>query len=537
MELRQYQHDVINDIYREWANGAINVVAQLSTGGGKTVIFSHIIAEHKGPAIAIAHRVELVSQISMTLSRAGIRHNLIAQKSAIKEIVTMQMREYGKRFYDPNAQVVVAGVDTLIRMERAEWMNRITLVVQDEGHHPLKDNKWGQAAAMFPNAKGLYPTATPCRTDGKGLGRHADGIGDALVLGPPMRELIKAGYLTDYRIFAPPNDLDLSSVSIAANGEYNSPQLRKVVHDSCITGDVVEHYLRIAKGKLGVTFAVDIESAEDITKQYRKEGVSAELITSKTPALLRSDIMRRFRNREILQIVNVDILGEGVDVPAIEVVSMARPTQSYGLYSQQFGRGLRPMPGKEHAIIIDHVSNVKNHGLPDGPVIWSLDRRERRARKAKDGVPEVKPCMDCFAVYYSYLKSCPYCGYVTPVKGRSSPDQVDGDLYELDIDVLMAMRGEVARIDGPARAPSGLGRPAEIAIHKRHAARQEAQRELRGTIAQWAGYYHPKHPDSEIFKIFYLKFGIDILTAQTLNTEDANKLKLSIDRAVTNGLW
>lgn len=536
MELREYQYKLVTDINSQWAKGAQNVVAQLSTGGGKTIIFSHIIAEHKAPAIAIAHRVELVSQISMTLAKYGIRHNIIAQKPAIREIVTMQMREYGKRFYDPNAQVVVAGVDTLIRLERAEWMNKITLVIQDEAHHPLRDNKWGQAAAMFPNARGLYPTATPCRTDGKGLGRHADGIGDALVLGPPMRELIKAGYLTDYRIFAPPNDLDLSSVTIAANGEYNNPQLRKVVHDSCITGDVVKHYLRIAEGKLGVTFAVDIESATDIAKQYNKAGVRAELITSKTPALLRSDIMRRFRNREILQIVNVDILGEGVDVPGIEVVSMARPTQSYGLYSQQFGRALRPMPGKEHAIIIDHVSNVKNHGLPDAPTLWTLDRRERKSRRA-NGVPEVKSCLDCFAVYFAYLKSCPYCGFVAPSKGRGSPEQVDGDLYELDADVLAAMRGEIARIDGPARAPSGLGRPAEIAIHKRHVARQEAQRELRGTIAQWAGYYHPKHPDSEIYKIFYFKFGIDMMSAQALNADEANKLKLAIDRAVTNGLW
>lgn len=536
MELRQYQHDLIRDIYHEWYEGAANVVAQLSTGGGKTVIFSHIIAEHKAPAIAIAHRIELVSQISMTLARAGIRHNIIAQKQAIKEIVGMHMREYGRRFYDPNAIVVVAGVDTLIRMESAEWMKRITLVIQDEGHHPLRNNKWGQAAAMFPNAKGLYPTATPCRTDGKGLGRHADGIGDALVLGPPMRELIKAGYLTDYRIFAPPNDLDLSHVAIAANGDYNNPQLRQAVHASHITGDVVEQYLRIAKGKLGVTFAVDIESATEIAQQYNKHGVRAELITSKTQDAVRSDIMRRFRNREILQIVNVDILGEGVDVPAIEVVSMARPTKSYGLYSQQFGRGLRPMAGKEHAIIIDHVDNVQTHGLPDAPVIWTLDRRERRSRKAKDDVPKTKTCLECFAVYFAYLKACPYCGVVPVPRGRGTPDQVDGDLYELDQTVLMQLRGEIDRIDGPARAPHGLGRPAEIAIHKRHTARQEAQRELRGTIAQWAGYYHPKHTDSEIYRIFYFKFGIDIMTAQTLSVDDANKLKLTIDQAVTNGV-
>ena len=493
MELRQYQYDAINNIYQAWQSGAKNVLIQLSTGGGKTVLFSHIIANHPGASIAIAHRVELVSQISLTLARYGIRHNIISQKGAIKDIVSIHMSEVGKRFYDPNAKCVVAGVDTLIRMSPdTPWFKDITLVVQDEGHHPLQKNKWGQAASLFPNALGLYPTATPCRADGKGLGRHADGIIDVMVEGPPMRELIKHGYLTDYRIFAPPSDLDLSNVDIAANGDYNNPKLRQAVHESCITGDVIDHYIKIANGKLGVTFAVDVESATDIALGFNKRGVPAEVISAKTPDVLRSAIMRKFRNKEILQLVNVDLLGEGVDVPAIEVVSMARPTQSYGLYSQQFGRGLRPMPGKTHAIIIDHVDNVKLHGLPDAPREWTLDRRERRSRTMKDDVPKVKTCMDCFAVYEAFRKACPFCDYVTPPRGRSTPAQVDGDLFELEPEVLAQLRGEIARIDGPPHVPHGLPVPAELAIIKRHKARQDTQRELRESIAQWAGYYHPK---------------------------------------------
>lgn len=534
MELRQYQYDAINEIYRAWELGARNVLIQLPTGGGKTVLFSHIIANHREPSIAIAHRVELVSQISITLSRYGIRHNIIAQKSAIRDIVAMQMSEFGRRFHDPNAKCIVAGVDTLIRLPKdTPWFNRITLVVQDEGHHPLKKNKWGQAAALFPHAKGLYPTATPCRADGKGLGRHADGIIDIMVKGPPMRQLIKQGYLTDYRIFAPPNNLNLDEVDIAADGDYNKVKLRKAVKESCIMGDVIEHYLKIAKGKLGVTFAVDVQSASDIAQEFNNSGVPAEVISSKTPDLLRSNIMCKFRNREILQLVNVDLLGEGVDVPAIEVVSMARPTQSYGLFSQQFGRALRPMQGKEHAIIIDHVNNIKLHGLPDAPREWTLDRRERRARGTKDDVPKVKTCMDCFAVYEAFRKACPFCDYVTPPRGRSSPEQVEGDLFELDPEVLAALRGEIDRIDAPVRIPKGLPVPAEIAIVKRHKARQETQRELRATIAQWAAYYHPQLQDCEIYKLFYITFGVDIATAQTLNVNDANKLKLSIDQAVT----
>ncbi len=538
MELRQYQYDAINDVYTSWRQGARNVGLVIPTGGGKTVVFSHIISNHKAPCIAIAHRMELVSQISITLARYGIRHNIIAQKSVIRDIISLQVQETGKRYHDPSAKCIVAGVDTLIRLdEHTPWFKDITLVIQDEGHHPLRDNKWGKAASLFPNALGLYPTATPCRTDGKGLGRHADGIIDTMVIGPPMRQLIKEGYLTDYRIFAPPSDLDLSSVPISAGGDYNNPSLREAVHKSHITGDVVDHYLKIAPGKLGVTFAVDVKAATEIAMAFKQQGVPAEAICAKTPDLLRQTIMRRFRNREILQIVNVDLLGEGVDVPALEVVSMARPTQSYGLYSQQFGRALRPLPGKSHAIIIDHVDNVKLHGLPDAPREWTLDRRERRARNKPQDAMQVKTCLNvsCFSVYEAYRKTCPYCGYFTPPKERSSPEHVEGDLYELDPTVLAQLRGEISRIDDVARIPSGLTLPAELAIKKRHKMRQEAQHELRASIAQWAGYHHPALNDAEIYRKFFYTFGTDILTAQTLNTADAEKLKNTIDEMVNRG--
>jgi superfamily II DNA or RNA helicase len=446
------------------------------------------------------------------------------------------MQELGRRYYDPSAKCIVAGVDTLIRMAPdTPWFKNIGLVVQDEGHHPLQGNKWGVASELFPNARGLYPTATPCRADGKGLGRHADGIIDTMVQGPSMRELIRMGFLTDYRIFAPPSDLNLTNVPITEGGDFSNPKLRKAVHESHIMGDVVDHYLKIAKGLLGVTFAVDVEAATQIAAAFRKHGVPAEVISAKTPALLRSQIMRKFRNREILQLVNVDLLGEGVDVPAIEVVSMARPTQSYGLYCQQFGRALRPMPGKTHAIIIDHVDNVKRHGLPDAPRVWTLDRRERK-RKAQEDVIPTKTCMDCFAVFESFRKACPFCDYVNPPKGRSSPAEVEGDLFELDADVLAALRGEIKRIDDLPHVPHGLGVPAEIAIVKRHNKRKEAQQNLRASMATWAGYYHPQLQDCEIYRLFYYTFKIDILTAQTLNAADAEKLKIIIDEMVNSKL-
>ena len=527
MELRPYQTELRDRIYTAWAAGARNVLAVSPTGSGKTVLFSHVIRKHGGAVCAIAHRQELVSQISLALAMDGVPHRIIGPKSVVKLCINIHLSEVGQNYYSPAAPVAVAGVDTIIRRKQAlaTWADSVSLWVQDEAHHLLTKNKWGKAAAMFPNARGLGVTATPLRADGNGLGRHVDGVFDSMTVGPGMRELIALGFLTDYRIFAPPSDLDLTDVPISqATADYSRAGLKTAVRKSQIVGDVVAHYQRIAGGRLGVTFATDVETATDIAAQFNAAGVPAEMVCAKTPDAQRIGIVRRFRRRELLQLVNVDIFGEGFDLPAIEVVSMARPTQSYGLYVQQFGRALRPMTGKNRAVIIDHVGNVIRHGLPDSPRVWTLDRRARRASQDAGGIP-VRTCPECLAVYERFYSACPYCGHKPEPVSRSSPEFVDGDLCELDAETLARMRGAVAVVDMDpevyraqlvARNVPHIGQLAHV---KRHALRQDAQGRLRDSIAWWAGHQRAAgRPDSESYRRFYHLFGVDVLTAQALKT-------------------
>lgn len=531
--LRPYQSDIKNDIYAAWNSGAVNVLAVLPTGAGKTVTFSDIIHDHQGASCAIAHRQELVSQISLALARDRVRHRIIGPKNVVKLCVNIHMAEVGASYYDPSAHCAVAGVDTLVRRvdELANWLQSVTLCVQDEAHHVLESNKWGTAFKMFPNARGLGVTATPLRADGKGLGRHADGLFDVMVEGPGMRDLINMGYLTDYRVFAPPSDIDLSAVNISqTTGDYNPQKLKVAVRKSHVIGDVVKHYLKIAPGKLGVTFATDVETATDIADQFNAAGVPAAVVSAKTPDAERIALLRKFKNRELLQLVNVDLFGEGFDLPAIEVVSMARPTQSYALYVQQFGRALRLLDGKQYAIIIDHVGNVERHGLPDARRGWSLDRRDNRSKSTKSDLVPVKTCLNetCLAVYERIYAACPYCGHVTPPSARNAPEFVDGDLCELDPATLAQMRGEIDRVDMDKEvyrqelAAKHTPKIGQLAHVKRHAERQEAQAALRHSIAWWAGYQRAMgRDDSESYRRFYFAFGVDVMTAQALNTKEA----------------
>lgn len=492
-------------------------------------------ATHRGASIAIAHRQELVGQISLALARNQVRHRIVGASSLTHNCTTLHMMECGRSYVDGNAWVGVAGVDTLIRREVSEdpWLRQITLWQTDEAHHLLRDNKWGDAVAMFPQAVGIGWTATPGRADGKGLGRGADGVFDTMVAGPEMRELIDAGYLTDYRIFCPPNDVDLSDVTVTATGDFSPPKLRAAVHKSHILGDVVAHYKRLAAGLSAIAFAVDIEHAQEMTAAFRAAGVRAELVTAKTPDVLRVAILRRFKAGEIDVLVNVDLFGEGFDVPACRVVIMARPTASYNLYAQQFARCLTPSPGKEWGVIIDHVGNVLRHGLPDAPRAWSLDRRDKRER----GKPTVtvRSCPKCTAAFERVHWKCPYCGYVPEPAGRSAPEEVAGDLTELSLDVLKALRGEVARIDGAARIPQHLDARAAGAVAKQHSARQLAQAGLRTAIALWAGWRRDAGDDDrEIYRRFYLTWGVDVLTAQTLNAADAAGLTVRLEASLAS---
>src|SRR5690606_385405 len=106
---------------------------------GKTVILSTLVKQHQGYSIVIAHRTELVSQLSLTLAGFGIRHNIIAPKSTIREIVATHHVAYQRGFYDHTAPCIVASVDTLIRLPAGTpWFKHVTLLITDESHHVLK---------------------------------------------------------------------------------------------------------------------------------------------------------------------------------------------------------------------------------------------------------------------------------------------------------------------------------------------------------------------------------------------------------------
>lgn len=553
--LRPYQEKLVRDTYQQWDAGKQFVAMVSSTGSGKSMTLTAIVAKERDRGqyvLVLAHRQELITQLSDTMGRMEILHQVIAANKVVRFAAKQSMENHGVNYVDPNARVMVASVQSMREAKIADLAklgNKLT-VVQDEFHHATKKSKtWGGVLTplLDAGARGLGPTATPCRADGQGLSRETDGYADVIVEGPSMRWLIDNGYLSQYKIYCPPTDLRLDNVETSkTTGDYKEKELKAEIGRSHIVGDIVSHYLKICPGKRGITFTVGVDTAEEVAEEYRKRGVPAIALSGRNADEERVQAIRDLKSGKILQIVNDSLIGEGVDIPAVEVVSFARPTQSYALYAQMFGRALRPFEGKSHAIIIDAVSNVMRHGLPDAPREWSLDRRERRTGKSEPST--VRVCTACAAVYERFRDACPDCGEPVPKPAdRSGPMQVDGDLYELDPDVLAQMRNEVV---GARETPEAM-RDRMTAMHvplagvmsnvKRQRERLEVLGQLDGLMATIAGYWrHDGMSDKEIFRKFFLTYRTDWLSAQSLKKDDAvalmEKIQNHVDGLVKDGL-
>lgn len=545
--LRPYQEKLVKDTYQQWDAGKQFVAMVSATGSGKSMTLTAIVAKERDRGqyvLVLAHRQELITQLSDTMGRMEIRHQVIAANKVVRFAAKQSMENHGVNYVDPNARVMVASVQSMREAKIADLAklgNKLT-VVQDEFHHATKKSKtWGGVLTPLLNAgaRGLGPTATPCRADGQGLSRETDGYADVIVEGPSMRWLIDNGYLSQYKIYCPPTDLRLDNVETSkTTGDYKEKELKAEIGRSHIVGDIVSHYLKICPGKRGITFTVGVDTAEEVAEEYRKRGVPAIALSGRNADEERVQAIRDLKSGKILQIVNDSLIGEGVDIPAVEVVSFARPTQSYALYAQMFGRALRPFEGKSHAIIIDAVSNVMRHGLPDAPREWSLDRRERRTGKSEPST--VRVCTACAAVYERFRDACPDCGEPVPKPAqRSGPEFVDGDLYELDPDVLAQMRNEVV---GARETPEAM-RDRLVANHNpviavmsrvnKQIKRLDALTKLDGLMATIAGYWrHDGLSDSEIFRKFFLTYHIDWLSAQSLKKDDAVALMEKIQNDV-----
>lgn len=405
------------------------------TGSGKTLMFSYIsagMARNDKRIVIIAHRRELLKQISKALKGVGVRHSTLASG-------TLGI---------PRTNVVVASVFTLAR--RLSKFPEPDLIIGDEAHHFTPDSTWGKVVKAFPNARVLGVTATPERLDGKGLGL----LFDDMVVGPTVAELTEQGFLSPAEVYAPSKP-DLSRARTRM-GDYVTADLEGAMDKPSITGSAVSHYRKLADGRRAVAFCVSVKHAKDVAEDFRRAGYQASHVDGGMDDKERDDVLDRFGTGEIQVLTSCDLISEGFDLPAIEVAILLRPTKSLSMYLQQVGRAIRPSPGKEKTIVLDHCGNTAMHGFIDEYREWELTADKARKAKTEEVVATVRSCPSCFAMHRP-MPVCPKCGHVYKLKSRKI-EQRDGELVQISRPEEAKQASEVVDLRRRYQVLRGIGK-------------------------------------------------------------------------------
>jgi superfamily II DNA or RNA helicase len=374
IKLRAYQEDDVAAIQAALESYR-RVLYVLPTGGGKTMVFTHIVALLAGCILVLAHRAEIADQISAALTLAGVAHGRIQPGH-------------------PKSQALVqVGMVQTVARRLCSIKEQPALIVIDEAHHAVA-GMWAKVAAAWPCAKVLGVTATPERLDGKGL---RDAF-DVMVVGPSGAELTAAGHLAPFRYLAPRTQIDISAVRTTA-GDYNSKDLEWAVDRAAITGDVIAHYLEHVAPRTAIAFCVTVAHAEHVATMFRDHGIPAASIDGSMRPDQRREVVNKLRDGDIRVLTSCEVISEGFDAPAVGGCILLRPTQSFALYRQQIGRCLRPKGDGSMAVIVDHVGNVFRHALPDAPHVWSLDSQKRTQRQRDAAASGIRRCRACEEVF------------------------------------------------------------------------------------------------------------------------------------------
>ena len=364
-KLRPYQQEAKQNIFASW-DECNNVMFQMPTGTGKTRLFTSIIGDFniwnvinatEKKILIIAHRIELIEQISESLTKYNISHGIIA----------------GGKNRDIRQKVLVASIQTLthhMNLNIAKELN-VGLVIIDEAHHSMA-NSYQKLWTMYEGAKKLGVTATPWRMNHSGF----TSIYDKIIVSKPIKDFIEQGWLAPYDYYSidPKSSIvqGISSINeFDVEGDYKISALEKVMDNSSIHAQLLDSYLKLAKGKKGIIYSISRKHSDHICEEYRSAGVNIVRIDSETPKNERKLYVRRFKEGDIDIIVNVDIFSEGFDCPDIEFIQLARPTKSLVKYLQQVGRGLRPTASKTKCMILDNVGLHMTFGFPDSDRSWT----------------------------------------------------------------------------------------------------------------------------------------------------------------------
>jgi superfamily II DNA or RNA helicase len=336
-------------------NGAdFNLLFQLPTGGGKTVIFSEVaqqyIQKHQKKVLILTHRIELSVQTSRQLSAIGIANKVIS--SEVKNLVD-----------EDHYPCYIAMVETLNNrlQEDENFVDGVGLVIVDEAHY----NSFRKIFQYYAGANILGVTATPLSSNKTlPLNDHYN----KLIVGESISSLINGGYLADAETFT--YDVNLHGLKIGSNGDFTVSSSELVYGNYFMQEKLLFAYEEVAIGDKTLIFNSGIETSLRVEETFKKRGFKIRHLDSTFSDKDRKDVLHWFKHTKDAILTSVGILTTGFDEPTVETIILNRATRSLTLYHQMIGRGSRRLPQKDKFRLIDLGNNVRRFGIWQDYINW-----------------------------------------------------------------------------------------------------------------------------------------------------------------------
>lgn len=355
-KLYPFQEQTVNQVLDELRkNGTnFNLLYQLPTGGGKTVIFSEIarrfIEQWNKKVLILTHRIELSVQTSKQLSAINVANKVINSEVKLLD----DQDEY---------QCFIAMVETLNNRlnENDNFIADVGLVIVDEAHY----NSFRKIFQFYEDANILGVTATPLSSN-RNLPLKDNY--NKLLVGESISNLIEGGYLSNAETYQ--YDVNLHGLKIGTNGDFTVSSSDLLYSNFFMQEKLIFAYEEVSLGKKTLIFNAGIETSRRVEESFKKLKYNIRHLDSTFSDKDRKDVIQWFKVTPGAILTSVGILTTGFDEPTVESIIINRATRSLTLYHQMIGRGSRKLPNKSEFQIIDLGNNVRRFGYWQDYINW-----------------------------------------------------------------------------------------------------------------------------------------------------------------------
>lgn len=420
--LRHYQEQALSDLWTYFTRKTGNPLAVLPTGSGKSLVMAEwcrlvFDVDPNGRIIVVTHVRELVSQNYSELltiwpdAPAGIYSAGLGRRDLGSRIIFCSIQSvYKKAFSIQQCDLVLVDEAHLIP-RNADTMYRKFLT---------------DLHAINPHLKIMGLTATPFRLDSGMLHEGENALFSDIAHETPVRMLIDEGWLCPPVTFNQAAQINTDGVG-TRGGEFITAQLEFEALEPETVKAIADRVVAAGADRKGwLVFGVSVKHCTVLAEALRDRGIETATIFGDTEKRERDRIIAEFKAGRIRALSSMGVLTTGFNAKHVDLIALARPTKSTGLYIQMVGRGTRPLYAsgfdldsvegrleaikagpKPNCLVLDFGGNIRRHGPFDDPFI------KKPQKKGEEPAP-FKECPECGCCCGTATRYCPSCGYEFP---------------------------------------------------------------------------------------------------------------------------